>query len=280
MRLRIGRIEYANCTPIFTALTSNYDCSGYDFIAGVPARLNALLANGDIDLCPSSSIEYGKAFEKYCILPDLSISSIGPVKSVLLFSSIPLEQLDNRSIGLTTESATSVALLKIILARQFGFTNEFSRTSLSFPAALDSYAALLLIGDAALRAAAQSNGYYVYDLGELWYGFTGFPFVFALWIVRRDAAIAKSGEIIDLSAKLLAAKRWAYGSYEIIAYESVESQWLDTAELVAYWRTISYDLTPAHLAGVRCFFRYAAELGILAREPEITMFHELVCGRE
>jgi chorismate dehydratase len=278
--LRIGRIEYANCTPLFTALTSGCDCADYNFITGVPARLNTLLANGDIDLCPSSSIEYGKAFEKYCLLPDLSISSIGPVKSVLLFSSIPLEQLGNRSIGLTTESATSVALLKIILSRQFGFTNDFSCTSLPFPAALDSFAGLLLIGDAALRAAAQGNGYYVYDLGELWYAFTGLPFVFALWIVRRDVAIAKSSEILALSEKLLAAKRSAYDSYEKIAHESVESQWLDPAELVAYWRTISYDLTPAHLAGVRCFFRYAAELGILAGEPKITMFHELVSGRE
>ena len=79
MTLSIGHIEYANCTPIFTALCNGFDCAGYRFVTGVPARLNALLRSGALDLSPSSSIEYALAHEEYCLLPELSISAVGPV---------------------------------------------------------------------------------------------------------------------------------------------------------------------------------------------------------
>jgi chorismate dehydratase len=231
-----------------------------------------MLAAGDIDLCPSSSIEYGKSFEKYSLLPNLSISSIGAVKSVLLFSRVPIADLANLPVGLTTESDTSINLLKIILAKKYGFHNLFQRTSLPLSEAIQQFSALLLIGDTALKASLANNGLYVYDLGELWHDFSGLPFVFALWIVRRDAAAAKHAEIKALCDELQQAKELAYDSYESIASNSKEKAWINSEALVGYWRTISYDLTPAHVAGLQSFFRYAAELGILAREPEISIF--------
>src|SRR5512136_1386721 len=116
MTLRIGEIEYANCTPIFSVLKKDFDCADYRFIRGVPARLNAMLSREEIDLCPASSFEYGKSADKYYLLPGLSISSVGAVKSVLLFSRLPIGELDHQAIGLTAESDTSVNLLKIIMA--------------------------------------------------------------------------------------------------------------------------------------------------------------------
>ncbi len=270
--LRIGQIDYANCTPIFTTLQKHFDCSNYQFVRGVPAVLNNMLARGEIDVCPSSSIAYGFAPEKYFLLPELSISSIGPVKSVLLFSRVPLEALNGQTIGLTAESATSINLLRIVLAKQYGFVNDFQSFSLPLDKALESFPALLLIGDAALRGAAASNGLHVYDLGELWYAFTGRPFVFALWMVTRQAAQQKSSAVRKLSADLVKAKRHAYDFYEEIAAGCGELTWMSGPALVDYWRTISYDLTPEHLEGVGAFYRYATELGILARAPEIRIF--------
>lgn len=269
--LRIGQIEYANCTPIFTALKARFDCGNYRFIGGVPTELNAMLGRGEIDVCPSSSIEYGKNPDSYFLLPDISISADGPVKSVLLFSRLPLEELNNRTIGLTTESETSVNLLRIILARKCGFTNEFQRTPLPLLEALNTFSALLLIGDAALREGMGNSGFYVYDLGGLWHTYTGLPFVFALWMVTREAVEKKNDEVRTLSAALRAAKRYAYDSYEDIAEQSNERQWISRDALVEYWRTISYDLTPRHVAGMTTFFRYAKEIGILDVEPEIRM---------
>ncbi len=275
MTLRIGQIDYANCTPIFTTLQKYFDCSQYHFVRGVPAVLNEMLAQGEIDVCPSSSIAYGFAPEKYCLLPELSISSIGPVKSVLLFSRVPLDALNNQTIGLTAESATSVNLLRIILAKQYGYVNNFKKFNLSPDKAFESFTALLLIGDSALKGAAARNGFHVYDLGELWHSFTGRPFVFALWMVTLQAAEQKRSAVSALSVDLIAAKCRAYDSYEEIAAGCRELAWMSGPALVDYWRTISYDLTPHHLEGIRVFYRYAAELGILPREPEIRIFEKV-----
>ncbi|HJV36404.1 menaquinone biosynthesis protein [Geomonas sp.] len=275
MTVRIGHIQYANCTPIFTALSSGFDCSGYRFVDGVPARLNAMLRAGEIDLSPSSSIEYATAHDQYCLLPELSISAIGPVKSVFLFSRVPVEQLNGCDIGLTAESDTSVNLLKVLLARKYRFTNRFERTSLPLEEALDRYPGLLLIGDAALKGAAAAGPYRTYDLGQLWYEFTGLPFVFALWIVRREAVREKRSELAALGRDLIAAKKLAYHSYRRIAETSAEREWLGVDELVDYWQTISYELTDAHLEGARCFFRHAFEMGLIPSLPEIRFLEEV-----
>lgn len=274
MTISIGHIRYANCTPIFTALSANFDCSGYRFVDGVPARLNAMLRKGEIDVSPSSSIEYALAHEQYCLLPELSISAIGPVKSVFLFSRIPVEELDGCAIGLTAESDTSVNLLKVLLARKYGFNNSFERTTLPLAEALAHYPGLLLIGDAALKAAAAGGGYHIYDLGELWRDFSGRPFVFALWIARREAAREKKSEFARLSRELIAAKKLAYASYPEIAAGCPEREWLSEPELVDYWSTLSYDLTPAHLEGVSLFFRHAFEMGLIPTLPELRFFQE------
>ncbi len=271
MTLRIGQIEYANCTPLFTTLKQNFNCSNYQFVGGVPAILNGMLARGEIDLCPASSFEYGKSCEKYYLLPGLSISSIGAVKSVLLFSRLPIDRLDNHAIGLTTDSDTSVNLLKIILQKGYGFVNDFRRSPLALHEALRSFSALLLIGDAALKEGMKSHGLYVYDLGELWHELTGLPFVFALWIVTRQAAEMKNREVKALGAQLLEAKRLAYGTYEEIAADCMDMEWISRDALVDYWRTISYDLTPQHIEGVKRFFRMAKELELLTDDPELRM---------
>lgn len=272
MTINIGHINYANCTPIFTALASRFDCTGYRFIDGVPARLNAMLRSGAIDLSPSSSIEYATAHEQYCLLPELSISAIGPVKSVFLFSRVPIEELDGCSIALSAESDTSVNLLKVLLSRSYGFENQFERTTLPLTEALKRCPGVLLIGDSALKGAASGARPHCYDLGELWHAFTGLPFVFALWIVRRDAAKAKHAELTVLARDLIAAKQLAYRSYPEIAAGCPEREWIGEDDLVDYWNTISYELTEAHLEGARCFFRHAFEMGLIPALPEMRFF--------
>lgn len=273
MPLRIGQITYANCTPIFTTLLETVDCSRYNFVRGVPAHLNAMLAKGEIDLCPSSSIEYGKWPESYVFLPDLSISCIGAVKSVLLFSKAPVEELDGTTVGLTVESDTSVNLLTIILRKFYGLNVRFERCGASPTEAFRTYPALLLIGDAALKESLAGGDLLIYDLGELWHRFTGLPFVFALWLVRREIAEGRGDELAELAAALVAAKERAYADYGRIADRCEERGWMDRELLVDYWNTISYDLTPAHIQGVETFFSYAVELGLLPGRPELRIFN-------
>ena len=273
--LTIGRIDYANVTPIFHALREHFPCSGYRFTGGVPADLNALLAAKKIDVCPSSSIEYAIHSERYLILHGLSISSMGPVASVLLFSRVPIEELDGREIILSAESATSVNLLRILMRKRFNCTCRYAVSAGPPAETLCSTPALLLIGDAALRSsmAVAGTGLRIYDLGSLWYEWTGLPFVFALWLCTRTAAKDRHQEVWQLAFQLVQAKGFAGREREIIADVSPEAAWMGREGLITYWReNISYELGEAQQEGLRLFYRYAAELGLIPQAPELHFF--------
>ncbi len=266
--LKIGEIEYANCTPLFHVLREQFPCFGYEFITGVPAKLNRMLLAGDIDVCPSSSIEYAYHPDRYTILPQLSISSIGAVASVLLFSKVPVEKLDGCKVLLSSESATSVNLLKILLGQRFDClcTYEVAQSGASV-ADIDS-SALLLIGDSALRASLEKSDLFVYDLGELWYAWTGYPFVFALWLCRNE--VAGRAELIKLSQQLIQAKELVPRQLGQIAMCAIEANWLGHDRLLAYWQdNISYNLDECAQAGLMLYYAKCFEIGLIAAVPSL-----------
>jgi len=232
-----------------------------------------MLASGGIDVCPSSSIEYALHPDRYVILPHLSISSIGSVGSVLLFSRLPLEELGGQKVQLSSESATSVNLLKILLSKRFGCNCTFSLQTSPFEVALQEAPALLLIGDAALKASFLTSDLLVYDLGQLWYEWTALPFVFALWLCRMPVATKRSAEVAKLAGRLEAAKVQARDNLQLIAESSPEVAWIESDRLVAYWReNISWDLDEWHQKGLILFYQYCVELGLLEVEPELRFF--------
>jgi chorismate dehydratase len=254
--LRIGRIGFANCTPIFRALEEDKSAGGLSFIKGVPTELNKMLREGLIDISPSSSFEYLDNQELYGFLPDLSISSIGEVASVLLFSKVPLEKLDGARVALTPASATSVALLKVMLEGMMDIKPEYTGMD-------GETEAVLLIGDEALRVAKEGKWPLVYDLGKLWFDQTSTPFVFALWIARRDRFEEKPEAFVKLYRHLIAARQRAYRSFARYAADAEEAKWLGVEGLVDYWQTISYDLTAWHLRGLGIFAEEAKKLGLI-----------------
>jgi chorismate dehydratase len=270
--IRIGEISYLNCTPIFSMLRGRFADPDYRFVRGTPAELNQRLRNGEIDICPSSSIEYARNPASYLILPGVSIASTGAVKSVLLFSPLPLEELDGAEIVLTGESETSVVLLKILLACRYAFTNSFRSASGAEQACIAGSKPLLLIGDRALQAALARHNGYVYDLGELWFEFTGLPFVFALWLVRSTAVEKESAAFRLLAERLVLAKQFARAGFAAIAAVTVRHDWISEEFLLDYWQTISYELNEKHQEGLQLFFRLAVECGILQYAPPLRLF--------
>ena len=191
MSLTIGRIAYLNVEPYFHFLEKQ-GFSG-EIVRGVPSQLNKMLASGLIDACPSSSFEYALHSEDYLILPGQSISSIGPVQSVLLFSPEPIENLSSHQVVITGESATSVNLLRILMQEFFGIKEvSFCQTSCDVKICIEEGRNVLLIGDRALVASRDCpEKTVISDLGALWHDFTGLPFVFALWILRKEAVKKK-----------------------------------------------------------------------------------------
>jgi len=194
MKLRVGEICYANLFPVFQTLKQHFDCSRYDFIQGVPSDLNKMLRQGTLDISPSSSVEYLMHPDLYEYIPGQSISSIGASGSILLFSKYPLKKLEGKTVSITSHSATSALLLKVIFEKferiivkkyiQIDIPNQAVQTNQPIKAgsgeeALQEFDACLLIGDSALRENRLSHKH-VYDLGTLWSAHTGLPFVYAL----------------------------------------------------------------------------------------------------
>lgn len=272
MTLRVGHIAYANCVPFFHYLRQ----CGFtgEIRSGVPSELNGLLAAGEIDLAPSSSFEYGRNADDYLLLTGHSISSCGPVQSVLLFSPLPLEELGATPIDLTIESATSVNLLKILLAEFLKVDPRCCR-----PAAQPAEeiavqgGSVLLIGDRALRTASQLRGKTnIYDLGELWWRFTGLPFVYALWIVRAACAAEQAPALRELQQQLALSRQQAFADLPGVAAQTPERQWMGAAALVDYWRAMSYDLTSQHQEGLQLYFTLCVQHRLLKEKPLLRFF--------
>jgi len=258
--LKVGRIGFANCTPLFLALEEAGTPLGVEFVAGTPTELNEALREGAVHLSPSSCVEYLRHPDLYGFLPDLSISSIGPVESVLLFSRYPLAELGGRAVGISPASATSVVLLRVLLEGRLGVKPRYVAPE-------EEPDAVLWIGDRALQVARDGTWPQTYDLGTLWYEATGTPFVFALWICRRDVFAADPEGVRRFYRALVRARQLAYRSYPEYARRSPESKWLDEKALLDYWQTISYDLTDWHLQGLRRFAEEAVSLGLLDAAP-------------
>lgn len=271
MSLRVGHIAYANCVPFFHYLRDLGFAGGIS--KGVPAQLNARLAAGAIDLSPSSAFEYGCHWRRYVLLPDLSISACGPVQSVLLFSSAPLETLADVPVTLTGESATSINLLRLLCLEYYGFPlRETRHSDLSAEQIIASGGSALLIGDRALKTALHSDAVHVYDLGQLWWQHTGLPFVFALWIVRRELAQNNSHALTCFYHQLRGSLARAESDFDHLARLDGMPDWLEPDRLAAYWRAMSYRLTDRHRQGLETYFRLAFKHGLLAEMPEVNFF--------
>lgn len=275
MTLRIGRISYLNVAPYFYFLRQE----GFpgDIVAGVPSELNDMLAAGTIDACPSSSYEYGLNAEDYLLLPGHSISSVGPVHSVLLFTPGPLASLAGQDVAITGESATSINLLKILLKEFCGVDDvSYIVPPGDVETLLNQGQSALLIGDRALAAERSCpEGFQITDLGALWYHFTGLPFVFALWIVRRAAVKKSPEELRALSVQLQKAREKAFLHLPEMALNLSENTIFTADQLEDYWKGMSYDLTDGHIEGLRLYFTLCHKHGLLEKVPDFHFLEEI-----
>ena len=203
-------------------------------------------------------------------LPDFSIATLGPVYSVMLFHWEPWESLTGKKVALTTDSATSVQLLKVLLVGS-GIDAEFVPLKPDLDTMLATCDAALLIGDVALQEAVAKrpvNGQrpLVTDLGEAWYDLTKLPFTFAVWASRKDRPPSEL-----LVAKLRAAREQGLG--ELAAVSRPEAEKLGVSESVVqrYLGNFRYYLEPPDRDGLLTF----AERSIPNFKPNELSFWKL-----
>ncbi|MFO7765909.1 MAG: menaquinone biosynthesis protein [Pelovirga sp.] len=273
--LTLGYISYLNCVPFFGHLKEQGFAG--KLIAGVPSELNLMLQRGELDASPSSSFEYARNWRDYLLLPGHSISSVGSIASVLLFSPVSPDQLDGKEITITGESATSINLLEILLRDYFAVAQVVTRVpSGSVEENVHAGRPALLIGDRALKlAAAKPTGVAIYDLGALWHQYTGLPFVFALWMVRRSSLARHQAALEALSGQLLRSRCQVLDQPEPFARKAAELTGLMPAQIISYWNSISYQLSDEHLKGLKLFFKRCYDHGLLEEDPPLDFLPQL-----
>lgn len=270
--LRIGRIDYTNVWPV----VHHFDPAGLPFpaeqVAALPSALNRMLQDGRIDLSSVSSFAYGQSADSYYLLPDLSVSALGRVQSILLVLKSPLERVKHGTIALTTASATSVNLLKIIMNKFYGGSPVYVDADPDLSVMLEQADAALLIGDHAIRASWSNHGYRVLDLGEIWHLWTGCWMTFALWGVRRETADSRPDEVRGVYEGLLRSKRQAAQDLRPVVAKAMRQIGGTADYWNGYFRNLHYDFGAEQREGLILYFRYLRELGLIDREPALTVW--------
>lgn len=265
--LKLGHIVYSNCFPPHAGIIREQVPFPFKLVEGIPTELNRLLYEGKVDVSPSSSIEYAMNPGRYLLLPTFSITSKKRVMSILLESKVPIEELNNKVVAMTTASATSVVLLRILLEVRYDLNPGYTQYDQGVDNPSGYCDAMLTIGDLALTKKAQPEFPFRYDLGELWHAFTGIPFVFALWHVNYKKNVER--DLNMLYDTLILSK--AYGVSHLRDLAQSETGRFDvSAELLySYWNSFSYDLGREEQKGLRAFYGYAAEIGVIETVPEL-----------
>jgi chorismate dehydratase len=267
--LRISAISFLNTAPLMwdfehdptPELVQNFRVE-----YTLPSLCAAQLQEGSADIGIVPVITTA-TIPDLVIVPDVSISAKGPVRSILLVSKVPIGSV--RTVAADTSSRTSVALTQVLFTKFYGGERELKPMDPDLGPMLAACDAALLIGDAALTA--QTTGYHVYDLAEVWQQKTGTAFVFAVWAIRK-AALQEGDRRINLARIFQESRDHGLISENLlgIARDWAPKLGLKVADVQSYLRdNIYYKLDEACLEGLRLYFHYAAECNLITQESSL-----------
>ena len=265
-KLRISAISYLNTAPLMWDFEHAEVGEQFDISYTLPSGCARALAAGtaDIGIIPAAAYTEIPGLQ---VLPDVAIASRRAVRSILLVSKVPVDQV--KTVALDTSSMTSVALTKVIFQKWLGGDREFAAMSPDIEKMLAKCDAGLVIGDPALQI--DRARYYTIDLAEEWIRHTGKPFVFAFWAVRGEA-LAEADSRLDLAAVFRKSRDHGLetASLDQIAREWAPRLALSGGDVRSYLtENIHYSLDEGCLEGLQLFYRYAAEIGALPDAPEL-----------
>ena len=215
-----------------------------DLSKAYPRQMSKLVKSGDIDCGPLPVVEIFKMENILNPLDYFGISSDGPAKSVCLFSNVDIKELTGKNISLTSQSSTSVMLLKL-LVRNFWNILDVKFVDESHP-----HDAILLIGDNALKQKKKLSYKYVYDLAEAWKQMTGKPFVFARWVYRKDSNVVLVEKFLE-SLSFSIEKTYDQSFQNIVNKRS--NYFMNEKEIREYVSTFAYRLSNKELEGMNLF---------------------------
>lgn len=267
-QLRISAISFLNTVPLMWDFENGDFAvalkSHFEFSYTIPSQCAEQLQSGsaDIGIIPVAAYT---TIPDLVIIPEVAIAAKKQVRSILLISKVPVEKI--RSVAIDHSSRTSTALLKVFLKKFVGIDPGFTAQKPDLAEMLRWHDAGMLIGDPALQAS--TTGCHVYDLAEQWQRWTSLPFVFAFWAIRK-AALQNVPSGVNVPAVFQRSRD--HGLQHVPEIAGVWSQKLnlDPAVIQEYLTSnIDYSLDRDNLDGLKLFYRYAAECGVLSPAPEL-----------
>jgi chorismate dehydratase len=248
MTIQIATVPYCNAFPLIHYLPEYLPQAVISEWYPSAMRQQLVEQKLDLALMPVAELMF---LPHGNIVGNCCIACNGEVRSVLLYSSHPIEQI--RSIALDTASRSSVTICELILRHFYG------REPVKYRLEQDQHPdacqtdAFVLIGDRALSYRPSERWHYRYDLGELWKEKTGLPLVFAAWVgissqVEDSAIVTALQESRDQGLRQLEA-----------ILEAKEQQGvtlpLDREQILNYYRqSVVYTMGEEEQAGLQYFF--------------------------
>ena len=254
----IGSVSYLNARPLIHGLDRDPDIH---LELAVPAMLLEGLRSRRFDVALLPVIDYQRLPDAR-IVPSGGIGCDGPTLTVRIFSRVPIEKIT--SLACDTESHSSVALARIVLARRYGITPRL----VDLTEGASDAEAVLLIGDKVVVNEPKGMEHQL-DLGAAWKELTSMPFVFAVWVTRGGVDLG------DLPQRLLEAKdRGLADLPNIVAHHAVPRGW--SADLAMQYLSVNlkYEIGVPQLEAIRLFHQWAAEHEIIAAPRPLEIYGE------
>ena len=268
-------ISFLNARPLWWGLTHRA-LPGETFEFTSPAKCADLIAEGSADLGLVPAIELMR-IDGLAAVPGLCIASRSEVRSVLLFSRVPFEEI--RSVALDPSSRTSVTLARILLAERLGEERyqhiRFDALESTRLTSFEGHDAVVVIGDPALQLSKADHGLdFRYDLASEWNALYDEPFVFAVWVGRKDRLQrSDAGELLE---RLKESYRFGMQHIDEIAEEAAGELSLPKEELLDYFtHALHYEMGEPERRALARFHRLATQYGLAGEAHPIEWLGEV-----
>lgn len=256
--MRIGAVSYLNTKPLVYGLAELAPRA--EVVFDVPSRLADDLAAGKLEVALIPSVEFFQNPPDYAIISDACIGCRGPVLSVKLLSRVPMDKI--RTLALDDGSRTSVALVRILLKERYSLSPRLLPFPLGVAAENVAADAVLMIGDRAMHPPA--GFFHEWDLGEEWCRWADLPFVFAMWVARKEAL----PELGEIELALSRARDAGVANLEKIAERESASVGLTCEQCLSYLRdNLYFYLGHREQRGLQLFREHAMRLGLAPVVP-------------
>jgi chorismate dehydratase len=253
-------VRFLNARPLLGGLEVGLDAPfPYAFSAAEPATCADLVTRGEAvaGLIPVAALAH---LPEVGAVPRLGIACREEATSVLLVSKVALPEV--RTLAAHTASRSSVVLARLLLAERWGARPHVVAAQPPLEAMLAGADAAVVIGDPALAVRGRSNLLEV-DLAAAWVEWTGLPFVFAVWGVRREAPPG-------VESLLEASLAYSYDHWEELLPRWATMHTIAIERTREYLeRTLTYRLGEPERAGMEEFLRRAAVAGLLPRREGV-----------